>query len=68
MSHLLATVLQLQTQWILQDGARSHIADVVLNFLHGIFYSRVSQTDFLIVSHVDRTYLLTYLLTELSPS
>jgi hypothetical protein len=40
--HLLATGLQ----WLMQDGAKPHTANVVLDFLH---------YTFLIVSHVDRT-------------
>jgi hypothetical protein len=35
--HLLATGLPLQTQWFIKDGARSHSANVVLDFLHDTF-------------------------------
>jgi hypothetical protein len=34
LSHLRATGLPLQTLWFMQDGARLHTANVVLNFLH----------------------------------
>jgi hypothetical protein len=54
MPHL-ATGLPLQTQWFMQDGAKPHAADVVLDFLHDTFDSRVTQTDLLIVSHMDIT-------------
>jgi hypothetical protein len=36
-SHLFAIGLLLQTQWFMQDGARLHTANVVLDFLHDIF-------------------------------
>jgi hypothetical protein len=45
--HLLATVLPLQTEWFMQDRARPHTANVVLDFLHDIFNSRVSSNWFL---------------------
>jgi hypothetical protein len=49
----LATALPLQTQWFMQDGAR-------LRMLFWTFYMTLlthvsSQTDFLIILHVDRT-------------
>jgi hypothetical protein len=48
--HFLAIGLPLQTQWFMQEGARPHIANVTLS-------THVSsQTDFLIVPHVDRTW------------
>jgi hypothetical protein len=40
-SHLLATGLLLQTQWFMQDIARPHTANVVLDFLHDTFDLRV---------------------------
>jgi hypothetical protein len=39
--HCLATGLPLQTQWFMQDGARLHSANVVLDLLHDTFNSRV---------------------------
>jgi hypothetical protein len=39
----LATGLPLQTQWFMQDGARPHIVNVVLDFLHDIFDLRVAS-------------------------
>jgi hypothetical protein len=48
--HPLATGLPLQTQWFVQDGARSHTANVVT-----LSTCLSSQTDFLIVSHLERT-------------
>jgi hypothetical protein len=44
--HLLATGLQLQIQWFMQDGARSHIANVVLGFLLDTFDSRTISNRF----------------------
>jgi hypothetical protein len=44
--HLLATGLPFQTQWFMQDGARPHIANAVLDFIP---LALSSQTDFLIV-------------------
>jgi hypothetical protein len=41
--HLLATGLPLQTHWFLQDGARPHTANVVLDYLHDTFDSRVDS-------------------------
>jgi hypothetical protein len=37
----LATGLPLQTQWFMHDGARPHTANVVLDFMHYTFDSRV---------------------------
>jgi hypothetical protein len=42
----LATDLPLQTQWFMQDGARPHTANVVLNFLHETFDSYVNSNRF----------------------
>jgi hypothetical protein len=39
--HLLATGFPLHTQWFMQDGARLHTANVVLDFLIDTFDSRV---------------------------
>jgi hypothetical protein len=39
--HLLVTGLSLQTQWFMQNGAKPHTTNVVLDFLHGIFNVRV---------------------------
>jgi hypothetical protein len=39
--HLLAAGLPLQTQWSMQDGARPHTANVVLDYLHDTFDLRV---------------------------
>jgi hypothetical protein len=44
--HLLATRLPLQTQYFMQDGARLHTTNVVLDFLHEIFDSRVVSNRF----------------------
>jgi hypothetical protein len=44
--HLFATSLPLQTQWFLQDKARPHTADVVLDFLHDISDLRVISNRF----------------------
>jgi hypothetical protein len=44
--HLLATALPLQTQWFMHDGARPHTANVVLDFLHDNFDSRVIPNRF----------------------
>jgi hypothetical protein len=41
MPHLSATGLPLQTQWFMQDGARTHTANVVLDFPHDTFNSHV---------------------------
>jgi hypothetical protein len=38
--HLLATGLPLQTQWFMQDEARPHTANIVLDVLHDTFDSR----------------------------
>jgi hypothetical protein len=38
---LLATGLPLQTLWFMQDGARLHTANVILDFLHGTSDLRV---------------------------
>jgi hypothetical protein len=43
--HFIATGLPLQTQWFMQDGARPHTANVILDFLHDTFDSP-SQTSF----------------------
>jgi hypothetical protein len=51
---LLATGLLLQTQWFMQDGARPHTVNVVWTFCMTLSTSVSSQTDFLIVLHVDR--------------
>jgi hypothetical protein len=51
----LATGLSLQTQWFMQDGVWLHIANVVLGFLHNTSIRVSSQTDFLIILHVNRT-------------
>jgi hypothetical protein len=45
--HLLATCLPLETQWFMQDGARLHTANVVLDFLHDTSYSFVISNRFL---------------------
>jgi hypothetical protein len=37
----LATVLALQTQWFMQDGARLHTANVVFDYLRDTFNSHV---------------------------
>jgi hypothetical protein len=39
--HLLATVLPLQTQWFMQDGARPQTPNAVSDFLHDTFDSCV---------------------------
>jgi hypothetical protein len=39
--HLPATGLPLQDQWFMQDGVRPHTANVVLDFLHDSFDSRI---------------------------
>jgi hypothetical protein len=44
--HLLATGLPLRTQWFMQDVARPHTANVVLDFLHDIFDFRVISNRF----------------------
>jgi hypothetical protein len=44
--NLLATGLPLQTQWFMQDGARMHTANVLLDFLHDAFYSHVILNQF----------------------
>jgi hypothetical protein len=44
--HLLAIGLSLQTQWFMQNGARSHTANVVLNFLHDTSDLRVISNQF----------------------
>jgi hypothetical protein len=44
--HLLATGLTSQTQWFMQDGARPHTANVVLDFLHDTFNSHVTSNRF----------------------
>jgi hypothetical protein len=44
--HLLATGLPLQTQWFMQDGARPHTVNVVLDFLQDAFDSRVISNRF----------------------
>jgi hypothetical protein len=41
-----ATGLALQTQWFMHDGARPHATNVVLDFLHDIFKSRVISNRF----------------------
>jgi hypothetical protein len=38
--HLLATDFPLQTQWLMQDGARPHTANVALGFLYDTFDSQ----------------------------
>jgi hypothetical protein len=43
---LLATGLPLQTHWFMQDGVRPHTANVVLDFLHDSFDSRVTSNQF----------------------
>jgi hypothetical protein len=43
---LLATGLPLQTQWFMQDGARPYTENVVLEFLHDTFDSRVISNRF----------------------
>jgi hypothetical protein len=43
---LLATGLPLQTQWCMLAGARPHTANVVLDFLHDNFASRVISNRF----------------------
>jgi hypothetical protein len=44
--HLLATGLLLQTYWFMQDGARPHTANVVLDFLHDTSNPRVTSNQF----------------------
>jgi hypothetical protein len=44
--HLLATGLPLQIQWFMQDGARPHTKNIVLDFMHDIFASRVISNRF----------------------
>jgi hypothetical protein len=44
--HLLATGLPLQTQWFMENGARPHIANVVLDFLHDTIDSCVISNRF----------------------
>jgi hypothetical protein len=44
--HLLATGFPLQTQWLMQDGARPHTQNVVLDFLHHSFDSHVISNRF----------------------
>jgi hypothetical protein len=44
--HLLATGLPLQTQWFMQDGARLHTVNFVLDFLHDTFDSHVISNRF----------------------
>jgi hypothetical protein len=41
--HLLATSLPLHTQWLMQDGARPHTVNVVLDFLHDTYDSHVTS-------------------------
>lgn len=43
---LLATALPFNTQWFMQDGARPHTANIVLDFLHEIFGTRVISLRF----------------------
>jgi hypothetical protein len=47
MPPLLATGLLLKTRWFMQDGARSQTVNVVLDFLHDTFDSRVISNRFL---------------------
>ena len=44
--HLLATGLPIHTQWFMQDGARPHTANVVLDFLYETFNLRVMSHRF----------------------
>jgi hypothetical protein len=44
--HLLATGLPLETQWFMQDGARLHAPNVVMDFLRDTFNSRVISNRF----------------------
>jgi hypothetical protein len=44
--HLLATGLSLQIQWFMQDGARTHTANIVLDFLYDTFNSHVISNRF----------------------
>jgi hypothetical protein len=44
--HLLATGFPIHTQWFLQDGARPHTANVVLDFLYETFNFRVMSHRF----------------------
>jgi hypothetical protein len=41
MPQLIATELPINTQWFMQDGARPHTANVVLDFLYESFGLRV---------------------------
>ncbi|PSN37262.1 hypothetical protein C0J52_24792 [Blattella germanica] len=43
---LLATALPFNTQWFMQDRARPHTANIVLDFLHEIFGTRVISLRF----------------------
>jgi hypothetical protein len=52
--HLLATGLPLHTRWFMQDGASRTQRMLFWTFCVTLS-TRVSSTDFLIVSHVDRT-------------
>jgi hypothetical protein len=44
--YFLATGLSLQTQWFMQDGARLHTANVVLDILHDTFNLHVISNQF----------------------
>jgi hypothetical protein len=44
--HLLVTGSSLQTQWSMQDGARPHTANIVSDFLHDNFDSRIISNRF----------------------
>jgi hypothetical protein len=53
--HLLAIGLKLQAQWFMQDGARPHTPNIVLDFLHDTFDSRDITNRFPNCFNVDRT-------------
>jgi len=44
--HILATGLPIHTQWFIQDAARPHAANVVLDFLYETFNLRVISHRF----------------------
>ncbi|KAJ4441976.1 hypothetical protein ANN_11840 [Periplaneta americana] len=45
-AHLMAKDLPMETQWFMQDGARPHTANTVLDYLHEMFDLRVMSHRF----------------------
>jgi hypothetical protein len=46
MLQLIATGLPINTEWFMQDGARSHTVNMVLDFLYETFGPRVISHSF----------------------